>query len=391
MACAAPWTAAAQTLTADNCTAALRLHRAFATYSGDDNFLFSPYALQAVLSMLYAAAEGQTRTAISNAMHWSQAPIQKSAAHRELEAVLATHLAAHRGVQLHTASRLWADSRLHVRQDYALCLQRDFKAPLAQLDIASAPEAARGTINAWVSAQTSRHIVDLLAPGALTTRPSIVPTAAMHISATWPRPLGVDSSAKTPFWGPHGNKMYPRTILTATTHLPHVVTPDLQAVRLPYANRHFSLFMVMPAKSIASFLDKYTDADAFMALQSRLETAQVKLKFPAFTVAQTLPGTRQILESLGMDHAFGPKARFDVATNVPTILGDIYDKTYIRVDERGTEAAAAAAAPMLATAIAAPSQPAILTFDRPFIFFVINHDARTILFSGNITQPTISP
>ncbi|RYF10797.1 MAG: hypothetical protein EOO40_04500 [Deltaproteobacteria bacterium] len=260
-------------------------------------------------------------------------------------------------------------------------------APAAQLDMAHSPAAARDAINSWARRQTAGHIDHLLPDGALKAGTRLVPVAALHLQATWPKPLRKDTSGTSVFHQTPDTTMHPSQMLHATLQAPYADSRSATAIRLAYKNPAFSLLLVMPKADLTKFAATF-DARHFDELWQSLHSSRVALSMPAFAVKQSLGGLKDLLSQWGMQRAFDQQAQFAILQGMPTAITGLYEKATIRVDAQGTEAAAAAAAVVRVTAMP-PSQqePQRFEVNRPFLFFVVHDSTQTILFAGSVAKP----
>jgi len=164
------------------------------------------------------------------------------------------------------------------------------------------------------------------------------------------------------------------------------------AVTLPYAGNFAMLVLVPDAVDGLAAVEPALRADRLASL-AVLPTRKVDLHFPKFKIeAGTVP-LKDAFQKLGMKLAFNRKhADFGRMTADKTLPGlyidNAYHKTFIEVDEKGTEAAAATAVVMAQkTAIPRPENPVVVRVDRPFFYAIMDTTSRTALFMGRVTDP----
>ncbi|NQS92597.1 MAG: serpin family protein, partial [Chloroflexi bacterium] len=111
----------------------------------------------------------------------------------------------------------------------------------------------------------------------------------------------------------------------------------------------------------------------------------VAITFPKFEFESEI-SLANILVEMGMPSAFNAEADFSGMTGTKELfISDVFHKAYLKVDEEGTEAAAATAVLMELTS--APENPIQLTVDRPFLFLIRDHETNSILFMGRVVSP----
>ena len=162
----------------------------------------------------------------------------------------------------------------------------------------------------------------------------------------------------------------------------------LEAIRLPYADRTFAMYVVLPQDSsgLQSFLSQLTP-DTFTALVSSLHTQQGTIELPRFTI--TYDATlNAVLTKLGMGIAFGNNANFDGICKAPRIqISEVRHASFLKVDEEGTEAAAATSVGMRAMAVRIEPQPFHMVVDHPFFLAIRDERNGQLLFTGTIAKP----
>ena len=165
---------------------------------------------------------------------------------------------------------------------------------------------------------------------------------------------------------------------------------SLQAIDLPYGDRSFSMTVVLPAAgiSIDQFASALTQAQ-WNTIINKLDSAKVDLYLPKFTLNFS-KSLKDELKALGMGIAFDP-LRADlshISSKVGLFVSDVLHKTYVNVDEEGTEAAAATAIIFVGSS-RNPDQTkiSVMRIDHPFIFAIREHQSGTILFIGKVVNP----
>ena len=175
-----------------------------------------------------------------------------------------------------------------------------------------------------------------------------------------------------------------RQVVTTTYY---EVANQFQAVKLPYqGTKKNSMIIILPADGQFRSFDNSFTIDQYNTIKEGLSRYEVTLTMPKFSYewSASLIAT---LQSLGMVDAFDPlKADFSgINGNKPDLyISDVFHKSFVAVDEKGTEAAAATA--IIIGLLSMPSKAA-MTINRPFLFFIVNDDTGAILFMGRVVNP----
>lgn len=355
------------------------------------NVMVSPLSVELALAMTRAGARGTTRTEMDRVLRADRAG-DLDAGLNAIEQHLATLSREMRRadgskatIALRTANALWGQEGTRFEDDFLDTLARFYGAGMRVVDYKTDASGARREINAWVSDQTEKKIPDLIPEGVLDELTRLVLTNAIYLKAPWEEPF--EASATTPqrFTRLDGSTVDAPT-MKQTIETSYARLDGFEVVALPYAGDTLRMVVVVPAtgrfRSVESTLDGAAVAAAFDALKP----TTVNLSFPKFTFrTQLMLGTT--LRELGMATAFSNAADFSgMTTEERLAISEVIHESFVAVDEKGTEAAAATAVVMRATA--APAEPVTLKVDRPFLFLIVDTQNRTPLFLGRVVDPT---
>ena len=261
---------------------------------------------------------------------------------------------------------------------------------MERVDFRGAPDASRLKINGWVEAKTEHLIKDLLAAADVTPSTGLVLTNAIYFKGDWQSPFKKESTSPQTFHV-SASKDVTAQLMSQAGHFAYAELRDAKLVALPYGAGGMSMVIVLPndATGIAK-LEPQLDVAWLESSLGALKTDFVSVLLPKFsTTAKT--SLKPALSSLGMPSAFGDGADFsgmdgETASGKRLAIADVIQKAFVKVDEKGTEAAAATAVIM-----APPSamMPPAKTFraDHPFVYF-IRDAAGNVLFMGRVSDPT---
>ncbi len=382
---AADLTAAAQ----GNNTFAFELYRLVRQGKPAGNLFYSPYSISLALAMTYAGARGQTEQQMAQALHF----VPQSRLHPALNG-LDQELGKRgkgakgkdgQGFRLNIANALWGQTGYRFLPAFLDLLAENYGAGLRLLDFSANPEAARVTINQWVSDRTEGRIKDLIPRGALDAMTRLVLTNAIYFNAAWSTPFEKSQTQDGAFNLLDGGKATV-PMMKKTDSFGYAEGPNVQAVELPYDGRELAMVILLPKSGQFEAFDAALDAGQVNGLLTKLSSRQVALTMPRFKIESQLE-LAQALAALGMPDAFSGSADFsgmDGGRNL--IISDVIHKAFVAVDEAGTEAAAATAVVMRLTSIM-PEEPVEVTVDRPFVFLIRDLPTGAILFVGRVVNP----
>lgn len=379
------------------------------TSRADANALLSPYSIETALSMTYAGADGQTREEMARVLHLNggteQVANEFAALQKSIEdlvqrsaaeaASMSRYEASNEPIALDVANRLFGQQGYDFRASFLELLKTKYGVPFDAVDFVANSAGATKTINDWVKTQTKQKIRDLIPAGALDRYTRLVLVNAIYLKAPWAEPF--EESMTTPqSFHPRGGTAVNVPTMSIQESFGYSKTNGLTIVSIPYKGGELQFLIILPddvnglAKAEAGLtvaqLESWAD----------LPTRDVKLYLPKFKMQPPTLALTDALKSLGMKTAFDVppgSANFDrIAPRRPNdylYISDVFHKTFISLDEKGTEAAAATAVAVAAGMAVRrpPPQPVEVRVDHPFIFAIQHRASGVCLFLGHMVDP----
>jgi len=345
----------------------------------DQNIVISPLSISLALGMTYNGADGDTAEAMRRVLVLpGDKPEQANIGYAKLMAVLAE---ADPEVALQIANSIWVNNRIELAAGFSERVRASFVARIDRLDFTD-PQAVR-TINAWVAEQTKDKIKTIL--DRLTGDDLVVLVNAVYFKGKWSLPFDPQRTQEKNFNLMDGGAKKASFMIRRDT-FPYYEEPGFAAVRLPYGNRQFSMVVLLPdkAETIESFGEKLNFQD-WWAWQRRFTRRPGTVELPRFTNEYSV-GLKEALTTLGMGVAFSGGADFSRMVSGPAFISLVVHKTFIEVNEEGTEAAAATAVVVTKSAMVEPQEPFHLVVDRPFFFAIVHERTNAVLFMGVIVD-----
>ncbi len=359
--------------------------------TADGNLFYSPYSISLALAMAYAGADGDTETQMAETLHYTLTQEKLHPAFKALSDELARRSYEDaapeegRGLKLNIANAAWGQEGYEFLDSYLAVLSENYNGGLKTVDFINATEEARVTINDWVADETEDRITDLIAPGLLSDLTRLVLTNAVYFNAAWQSPFSEKFTAPGQFFPETGEPVDAEMMHQSEDFL-FSQGSGYQAISLPYEREELSMLILLPDENQFSEFEKELTASKVETILAEMTSREVNLSMPKFTFESEF-GLGETLKILGMPLAFSSDADFSGITGGRDLfISDVIHKSFVAVDEEGTEAAAATAVVFEATAI--PAEPVIMTIDRPFLFMILDHQTNTILFIGRVTDPT---
>jgi serpin B len=383
---AAPPPAGPDLSTASN-RLAFDLHRALRSQPG--NLAFSPASIFVALSMPWSGAKGATAAEMARVLHLEGSP----------EAVLPAAGALLRGLNdpgrtaytLRVANRLFAEKSYPLERAY-LDRMAGLGAPLEPVDFRHAHERARQQVNAWVAKETADRIRDLVPPGAVDPDTRLALVNALYLLADWLQPFTAESTRPRPFHGPAPARDVPTMHQLAT--FGYAEADGLKLLEMRYRGDELAMDVLLPAPADGlTALEERIDATRLAAWLAALKPERVSVALPKFTLDPAKPiALADVLRALGMPLAFDRRrADFTGIASPPDpadrlFVSEVFHKAFVKVDEKGTEAAAATAV-VMARAAGMPLPAKEFVADHPFLFVIRDVRSGLVLFVGRVVDP----
>jgi len=354
-----------------------------------DNLILSPYSISSALAMTYAGARGNTEQQMADTLNFTLPQEQLHPAFQALDLALTPAESTdpeEEPLQLNIANALWAQVDYDFLVDYVDLVAQYYEAGLQELDFETDPEGSRQTINDWVSEETEERITDLLAEGTITPDTRLVPTNAIYFKGGWLSKFDPEFTRDQPFYLLDGSEVTV-PMMSQTIMFPYVDGEGYQAFSMPYAGGQAAMLVLLPdADNFEAFEESLT-AEQFQTVLDSVMPVELMLSMPRFEYESGFE-LDDTLISLGMSDAFDPdNADFSGMTGGPDLfISAVIHKAFVKLDESGTEAAAATAVIMAPTA-AQENTPVPVVVDRPFLYVIYDQTTGSILFIGRVLNP----
>lgn len=380
-----------------------------ATARPNANALISPYSIETALVMTYAGADGQTRVEMKRVLHLTGDDEQRSfaALQQDLDAVAkqsaeraAKMLAYGRTndpITLAIANRLFGQQGYDFRPAFLELLKTNYHAPFEAMDFVHDASGATKTINDWVAEQTRQKIQNLIPDGALDRFTRLVLANAVYFKAPWENPFSESATKPQPFHANGGDAVSVPT-MSIQKSFGYAKENGLTVVSLPYIGGEIQFLIILPddVNGLAKVEANLNSSE--LSGWAKLQPRDVKLSLPKFKITPPTLPLGEALQTLGMTTAFDKprgSANFDrMAPRLPNdylYISRVFHKTFLDLDEKGTEAAAATAVAMARSlAILQRPQAVEVRVDHPFLFAIQHRESGACLFLGHVTDPRLT-
>ncbi len=370
---------------------AFDVFRAVAT-EGDNTFL-SPYSIAAALTMTYAGARGSTADEMADVLRFGVDGDRIHVARNELDLRVAQVPEPlpdddREPLAIEIANSLWGQYDYPFLEEFLTTLAASYDAGMNLVDFRTDAEEARIAINDWVEENTAGRIEDLIPEGVVNALTRLVLVNAIWFKASWADQFEPEATADGTFVTLDGTETTV-PFMNGTARRGYLSGDGFELLRMPYAG-DASMIVIMPDEGRFDDIVAQLDAGFVADALGRVSGQEVNLAFPKFEFTSEF-SLSNVLAELGMSEAFvapteDSGADFTGITEERELfIQEVLHKAFVKVDETGTEAAAATAVIIGLTAVEDP--PVRVEIDRPFVFLIEHSSTGAILFLGQVTNP----
>lgn len=361
------------------------------------NLFFSPYSVAAALSLAHAGAAGATRKELETTLGQADPVETYGALGRELarrseptqreknslqwmkDAPADTF-----GCHLSVANAMWRQSGYPVEAAFVDTLKNRLGAEVREADFQRAPAEAVKAVNAWAAQATRDKIRDVLTERQLDPQTRVILANAIYFKARWEHEFSEGVTRPAPFRLLDGTRVHVPT-MHDMGYRPTSRDGNLHALQLPYTGGAVAMIVLLPDAGTLEQAERELDGARLERLIQSMKNQQTELAVPKFRVESSFL-LKTSLQALGLATAFTPRADFSRVSKEPGFaLTEVIHKTFVDVNEKGTEAAAVTV-PMAAGS-APPRKVVEFRVDRPFLFVIRDLPTKTTLFMGRLVDP----
>jgi serpin B len=374
-----------QALVTGNTTFGLNLYQELQAEPG--NLFYSPHSISMALAMTWAGARGQTEADMAAVLGLTLTQEKTHAAFNALDQALASRGQGAQGVdgggfRLNIANAMWAQIGFPFESPFLDTLAVNYGAGVHVVDFEKSTIQAIDLINGWVADRTEDRIEKLVNEEVVTGDTRFVLTNAIYFNAAWADPFE-EKNTKDGAFNLQAGGTVTVPMMHGTQETGYVDGDGYQALSMPYDGYELSMVLVMPDAGTLADFEASLDAAAIDAIFGALGTYSVDITMPKFKFESEF-NLSESLKAMGMKSAFDG-ADFSGMSSEGLVVTDVVHKAFVAVNEAGTEAAAATAVIGGPTSI---PEPASITLDNPFLFFIRDNATGAILFVGRIQDPS---
>jgi serpin B len=356
------------------------LYRELAMLPG--NQFVSTYSVSSAFALLYPGARGQTAAEMAQVLGFD--PSQETAiAHAR---AMAEALQAPTESEFLLANAAWVERTMGLEPDYARTISDRLGGVIEQVDFIGDQPGALAQINAWAARNTRDRIQEILTEPDESRR--LVLTNAVYFKGKWSDPFAAAATRDGEFHAPSGD--VPARLMRQVTNARYFEEPSFQAAEFDYDDGAFALAVFLPREraGLTQFERSLTGGGLSQWLDrlAEAERARLDVTLPKVEMRTSYDLVPQ-LRALGLNEVFTPRADLSGVTRQAALaVSAVIHKTFLAIDEEGTEAAAVTAVDIRVTSARPDPEPPPIEFraDHPF-FIVLHHKpSSALLFLGRI-------
>lgn len=369
------------------------------------NLFYSPYSISTAFALAYSGAKGETNRQIAKTLHFppTENPSMNGQAlseqefHEEYGALIdqlhKQQQQKNGKYELSIANALWGQKDYPFIDTFIKLNERFYNAGLENVDFTdeSEREVTRQKINTWTEEQTNHKIKNLIPPGFLNEITRLVLTNAVYLRSRWIYQFDERFTENEKFYV-SSDKIVDTPLMCQTKDFEYAENEILQILELPYKGYDLRMLVLLPKeKNGLTDLEQRLSMGNLGEWFSQMKRMDVEVYLPKFKIEASFE-LNEILRQMGITDAFsyGPADFSGMDGTRLLFFSSVLHKTFIEVNEKETEAAAATAMAFGAAGIPEPNppKPPVFRADHPFLFLIQDIKTQSILFTGRLVNPT---
>ncbi|TVQ46670.1 MAG: serpin family protein [Gloeocapsa sp. DLM2.Bin57] len=348
-------------------------------YNQQENIFISPSSMSFALSMLYNGATGETAREMREVLHTRDLDLETINSQNQTIREILTNIDPQ--VQLAIANSLWLKEGFSFQAEFLNNNQTFYNAEISELDFSS--QEAVVTINNWVNENTAGKISEII--DSIDPQEILFLINAVYFKGDWTYQFNPENTSQREFYLTDAQEVSVE-MMSQMSDFAYLQNEYFQAISLPYGEtENLNMYIFLPVEG--SNLDEFIsllNLENWQQWLAQMRPIEISISLPKFK-REYEQEMGDILRELGMQRAFSAEqADFDAMTTQPVHVSNVKHKTFIEVNEEGTEAAAVTSIGVRATSVGP-----IMEVNRPFFYAIGERQTGTILFMGTMLNPTV--
>lgn len=345
---------------------------------GGKNVFLSSFSVALALAMIYNGAEGKTKQAMARVLGLTGLDLRE--VNKAHAAFMSMQESLDPKVQLAIANSIWAHPDIEPSPDFVRRIKNSYAGEVTNLDF-NEPGAAE-VINEWVAGKTERKIEELVSREDIRLALLIL-INAVYFKGIWTTQFDEQETEERPFTLLDGSRK-PHPMMSQSGRFDYHENELFQAVSLPYGEGRVSMVFCLPRPTVSiADLRQALTVENWRGWMSGFRPMEGDVVLPRFKVEYDVDLLPTLVDLGGEE--FAGKDFLGIGAG-PLVISKVIHKTFVEVNEEGTEAAAATAVIMLKS----PAPRFGMVVDRPFFCAIRDRETGMLLFMGFVLDPTES-
>jgi serine protease inhibitor len=343
-----------------------------------ENVIISPLSLSTILALTQNGAVGSTKEEMLKALELQG--LDDSTINESYRNIIA-HFNSLKGIETKIGDSIWIRKNADVKKELISVGKNYYEAEINEVDFTK--KNTVDAVNKWVSGRTAGKINKMMDSFEDHTYMTLINT--VYFKGKWNNPFTERNTSKQKFTSSDGSTK-DVDMMKETMGIDYIKNTNFQAVRIPYEDQNFGMYVFLPNKdsSVDKLMNEMT-MENWNKWINEFKKTQVQVSLPKFKI-EFEEELNSMLKGFGMKDAFNGNANFSNITDKTDLYIDLVkQKSYIDVNEAGTEAASATAVVM--KTVSAPLDPTQFTVDRPFLYAIADKKTGLIIFMGKVEKP----
>ncbi len=371
-----------KSVVASNNEFSFELFRELNNQDESENIFISPLSIGMALAMTYNGADGQTKVQMGEVLGFEN--VGDSSLNLAYKGVYDALMNSDDKVEISLANSIWYKQEYTVNVDFSDIVNNYYDAVINPIN--TSDPNSKDIINNWVEEKTNDKIKNLVKEVSPADVMFLV--NAIYFNSDWTYIFNKDETTESDFIKENGITVKCQMMKVNEINILSYQDEDFSLIELPYSNKQYGMVIILP--SVTKTVDEIISLLTVNELNNILEdTSKSKMTvyMPKFKVEYEIK-LNDVLIAMGMSKAFDGSAEFPYlfeGISDGLYIDRVRHKSFIEVDEEGTEAAAA-------TVVVIREFSALennIWLNRPFIYLIRENNTGAILFMGKLTDPIL--
>lgn len=348
-----------------------------------ENIFISPYSISTALAIVYEGAREETAEEIVSVFGFPEG----DSVRRSAVASIYNRLNVENdNYEMKTANALWVQEDYNLLPTFTGAVERFYGGLARNIDFGKDPEKAREIINSWVAEKTNDIIDELFPENSFSDLTRLVITNAIYFKGDWENEFDEEETTESDFHVSSDKTVQVPMMQKRDGEYRYYEDELVQVLEMPYKGEEVLMTVILPRENNLSAIENSVTLEKIKTFGVKAYKQEVDVYLPKFEF-DTDYQLKNYLQTLGMTRSFSGDADFSGMNGDRSLfIGKVVHSAYIKVDEKGTEAAAATGVEMVELAM--PEEKKQFKADHPFIF-IIQEKTGNILFMGRVVNPTL--